>query len=91
MKKENDVFLPIAVASILISLVAFGFAVWSIKRVPSTPNDTNELALVLTTVEILLVLFAFFGFWVYKGVVEQQASRVAELEATREAGEQLCS
>lgn len=80
---------PINIASwaLIISIIAFGFSCWSIQRLPASDSDLNELALVLTTVEILLVIFALFGFWAYKGVVEQQARSIAEVETNKQVKE----
>ncbi|WP_293575620.1 hypothetical protein [Phaeobacter sp.] len=82
MQEHNSKFsYYISGAALIVALAAFAFACWSVQTESLNDEQRNEIAIVLTTIEIVIVVAAIFGFWTIRESVARQTRDVAKIEA----------
>jgi hypothetical protein len=79
--RENNLALYISFAALFVSLLSFSFACFSLQADAVDDGKRNDIALALTTLEIVLVIGAIFGFWAIRESVARQTREVAKTEA----------
>ncbi|MBQ4827236.1 hypothetical protein J4729_22220 [Leisingera sp. HS039] len=82
MQEHNNNFsYYISGAAFFVAIAAFTFACWSVQTETLNDGQRNEIAIVLTTVEIVIVIAAIFGFWTIRESVARQTRDIAKAEA----------
>ncbi|GLO69561.1 hypothetical protein MACH17_10780 [Phaeobacter inhibens] len=76
--------LDLASLSIFANITLGFFVVLTWNSYGNIPED-NYISVGLTTIEIFLIVVAFSGFWMLRGVVQDVACEVAETAAKQSA------